>query len=144
MKNFTTILATAVLLLGLSGCSYLFYPRADEFSEKAKGPTNVETVLNLTTMMEVSAEASKGGAGYDQPLDDLHNQFHAFDNMLCCIEQTKRETPTYDLVVTHNKELWAIFKRIWKFKDTQPQREEHLALFKTKVQELRTTLEALK
>ena len=80
-------------------------------------------------MMETSAEASKGGQGYDQSLDDLHNQFHAFDDMLCCIDEAKREPhPTYDLAVTHNKELWAIFKRIWKFKDTQPQRDEHLAL----------------
>ena len=64
--------------------------------------------------------------------------------MLCCVDEVKRATPAYDLAVTHNKELWAIFKRIWKFKDTQPQRDEHLDLFKTEVQELRTTLEALK
>ncbi len=144
MKKIVALLATAVLLTGLSGCSYLFYPRADEYAQKAKGTTSVETVLNLTTMMEASAEASKGGTGYDQSLDDLHNQFHAFDNTLCCVDEAKRETPTYALVVTHNKELWAIFKRIWKFKDTQPQRDEHLDLFKTEVQELRMTLESLK
>ncbi|MDH5426875.1 MAG: hypothetical protein OEY57_01680 [Nitrospirota bacterium] len=46
--------------------------------------------------------------------------------------------------MTHNKELWAIFKRVWKFKDMQPQRDEHLALFKAEVQELRASLEALK
>ena len=94
--------------------------------------------------MEESAEASKRGTGNDQALDDLHNQFHAFDHSLCCIEEAKRETPTYALAVTHNKELWAIFKRVWKFKDTQPQRDEHLELFKTEVQELRSTLEALR
>ena len=65
MKKIVALLATAVLLTGLSGCSYLFYPRADEYAEKAKGTTSVETVLNLTTMMEASAEASKGGTGYD-------------------------------------------------------------------------------
>jgi hypothetical protein len=144
MHKIAAILATVALIIGLSGCSYLFYPRADEYVEKAKGSTSVETVLNLTTMMEASAEASKGGTGYDQSLDDLHNQFHAFDNSLCCVEEAKRATPAYALAVTHNKELWAIFKRIWKFKDTQPQRDEHLALFKTEVQELRATLEALK
>lgn len=64
--------------------------------------------------------------------------------MLCRVEKAKRETPAYDLAVTHNKELWAIFKRMWKFKDTQPQRDEHLTLFKTEVQELRTSLEVLK
>ncbi len=144
MQKIAAILATAALITGFSGCSYVFYPRADEYAQKAKGTTSVETVLNLTTMMEASADASKGGTGYDQPLNDLHNQFHAFDNTLCCVDEVKRETSTYALAVTHNKELWAIFKRIWKFKDTQPQRDEHLALFKTEVQELRATLEALK
>lgn len=144
MKKLVAFLATAALITGLSGCSYIFYPRADDYAVKAKGATSVETVINLTTMMEASAEASKGGTGYDQALDDLHNQFHAFDNSLCCIDEAKRETPAYDLAVTHNKELWAIFKRVRKFKDMQPQRDEHLALFKTEVQELRTSLEALK
>ena len=144
MKKIAAVFATVGLIAGLSGCSYVFYPRADDFAAKAKGATSIETVLNLATMMETSAEASKGGQGYDQSLDDLHNQFHAFDDMLCCVEQAKRETATYDLAVTHNKELWAIFKRLWKFKDAQPQRDEHLALFKTEVQELRATLEALK
>ena len=144
MQKIAASLATAVLIAGLSGCSYVFYPRADDYAAEAKGATSVETLFNLTTMMEASAEASKGGTGYDQGLDDLHNQFHAFDNSLCCVENAKRETPTYALAVTHNKELWAIFKRVWKFKDTQPQRDEHLDLFKMEVQELRATLEGLK
>ena len=144
MQKIAAIFATAVCIIGLSGCSYIFYPRADDYAAKAKGSNSVETVLNLTHMMEASAEASKGGTGYDQALDDLHNQFHAFDNTLCCVDEAKRETPAYALAVTHNQELWAIFKRLWKFKDTQPQRDEHLALFTTEVQELRGTLEALK
>lgn len=143
MQKITSMFTVAVLLVGLSGCGALFYPRADDYAAKAKGSTSIETVLNLTAMMEASAEASKGGTGYDQPLDDLHNQFHAFDDSLCCVEEDKRAMSAYDLAVTHNKELWAIFKRIWKFKDTQPQRDEHLVLFKTEVQELRTSLEAL-
>jgi len=144
MKKVVTFLAAAVLIVGISGCSTLIYPRADEYAEKAKGATSVETLLNLTNMMETSAKASKGGKGVDQPLDDLHNQFHAFDNTLCCVEKAKRETPTYDLAVTHNKELLVIFKRIWKYKDIQPQRDEHLDLFATEVKEIRTTLELLK
>ena len=144
MQKIAAMVLTAALLLGFTGCSYVFYPRADDYAAQAKGSTHVETVLNLTCVMEASAEAAKGGTGNDQSLDDLHNQFHAFDNTLCCVDEAKRETPTYALAVTHNKELWAIFKRIWEFKDVQPQRDEHLALFKTEVQELRTTLEALK
>jgi len=144
MRKILLILAAAILMNGLAGCSYLFYPRASEFTEKAKGATSIETLLNLTAMMESSAQASKGGQGYDQPLDDLHNQFHAFDDSLCCVDKAKREASTYALAVTHNKELWAIFKRVWKFKDTQPQRDEHLDLFITEVKELRVTLRALK
>ena len=144
MQKIAAILATAVLMTGLSGCSYLFYPHADEFAQKAKGETTIGTLTNLTTMMEASAQASKGGKGYDKPLNDLHNQFHAFDDMLCCVDKAKRETPAYDLAVTHNKELWTIFKRVWKFRDTQPQRDEHLDLFMTELKELQASLATLK
>ena len=133
-----------LVLLSSSGCSYLFYPHAKEFREKAKGADTVETLLNLTTMMETSAKAAQGGKGDDQAFSDLHNQFHAFDNTLCCVEKDKRERPAYALAVTHNKELWAIFKRALKFKDDQPQRSQHLELFATEVRELRESLQALK
>ena len=144
MRRVTTVFIAAFVVVNLTGCSYLFYPRASEFAEKAKGANGVETLLNLTTMMEASAKASKGGNGYDQPLNDLHNQFHAFDGALCCLEKDKREQPAYALAVTHNKELWAIFKRVWKFKDDQPQRDQHLDLFATELRELRETLQTLK
>ncbi|MGB0911805.1 MAG: hypothetical protein ACPGYT_15710 [Nitrospirales bacterium] len=144
MKRIFAIVAIGIMLLGLSGCSYLFYPRADEYAAKAKGTTSVDTLLNLTNMMDASADAAKGGKGNDQAFDNLHNQLHAFDETLCCVDETKRQTATYDLAVTHNKELWTIFKRIWKFKDDQPQRDEHLTLLKTEIQEIRETLEALK
>ncbi len=144
MNKVVIFLAAAILFMGFSGCSYLHYPRADEYAEKAKGATTVETMLNLTAMMEASAQASKGGKGEDQSLDDLHNQFHAFTSTLCCVEKAKRETPAYDLAITHNKELWTIFKRVWKFRDTQPQRDDHLDLFITEIKELRATLELLK
>jgi hypothetical protein len=95
-------------------------------------------------MMEASAKAAQPGRGKDQAFEDLHNQFHAFDNTLCCVDKAKRETPAYALAVTHNKELWAVFKRVWKFKDDQPQRSQHLELFATEVRELRESLQALK
>jgi len=144
MRRTIGFLALTALLIGLSGCSYLFYPNAKEFAAKAKGATSVETLINLTTMMEASAKASKGGRGYDQPLNDLHNQFHAFDDALCCVEKDKRETAAHALAVTHNKELWAIFKRVWKFKDDQPQRDQHLDLFASEVREMRETLQTIK
>ncbi len=132
------------VLLTAGGCSYIYYPHAKDFTEKAKGGNTVETLINLTTMMESSAKAGQQGRGKDQALDDLHNQLHAFDNNICCVDKKKRELPAYDLVVTHNKELWAIFKRVWKFKDDQPQRSQHLELFATEVRELRDSLQTLK
>ena len=113
-------------------------------AEKAKGADSVDTLINLTTMLEASAKAAQPGKGVDQPLDDLHNQFHAFENSLCCVEKAKRETPAYALAVTHHKEMTAIFKRVWKFKDDQPQRSQHLELFAAEVRELRDSLQALK
>ena len=144
MRKFVTLLAAAALIAGFSGCSYLFYPHADDFANKAKGSTTIETLLNLTTMMEASAQAAKGGKGHDQAFDDLHNQLHAFDDRLCCIDKAKRETSTYALAVTHNKELWAVFKRTWKFRNTQPHRDEHLDLFVVELKEIRASLQALK
>ena len=138
------LLVLALMLTGLTGCSYLFYPRASEFAEKAKGANSVDTLLNLTNMMEASATAAKGGRGVDQALDDLHNQFHAFHGARCCIDKAKREQPAYALAVTHDKELWAIFKRLWKFKDDQPQRDQHLDLLSAELKELRETLHTLK
>src|SRR5438309_10432909 len=80
MRSLTNLLAAAMLLISLTGCSYLFWPRADEYLQKAKGANGVETILNLTTMLEASAKAAPGGKGYDQSLNDLHHQFHAHDH----------------------------------------------------------------
>jgi hypothetical protein len=95
-------------------------------------------------MAEASAKAAKGGKGVDQPFDDLHNQFHAINDSICCVEKSVREQPAYALAVTHNKELKAIFRRLWKFKDDQPQRDQHLDLLVSEVQELRQTLQTLR
>jgi len=141
--KFMLAIAT-LLLLNTSGCSYLFYPHAKEFTEKAKGATGVETLINLTHMAEGSANAAKGGKGVDQPLDDLHNQFHAIDNSICCVEKSVKEQPAYALSITHNKELRTIFKRLWKFKNDQPQRDQHLDLFVSELQEMRQTLQTLR
>ncbi|TLY43436.1 MAG: hypothetical protein E6K58_05320, partial [Nitrospirae bacterium] len=76
-----------------SGCSYLFYPRAEEFLEKAKGATGVETMLNLAAMLEATAKAAHGGQGYDAPLNDLHNQFHALKGAFCQVTKEQASTP---------------------------------------------------
>jgi len=144
MQSLTRLLATAILLISLSGCSYLFWPRADEYLRQAKGATGVETIVNLTTMLEASAKAAHGGKGYDQPLNDLHNQFHALDNAFCGVTKEQAATPAYTLAVTKEKELFAIFKRLWKYKSDQPQRDDHLDLFAQEVRELRETVQRLK
>lgn len=140
----TMLPLAVVFLVSTSGCSYLFYPHAKEFTAKAKGTTEVETLINLTNMAEATAQKAKGGKGVDQPFDDLHNQFHAIDDGLCSVEKSVREQPAYALTVTHDKELVAIFKRLWKFKSDQPQRDQHLDLFISEVQEMRQTLQSLR
>ena len=144
MRGVLTGLVLGVLVFGMSGCSVFFYPHANEFAAKAKGSNSVETLINLTNMMEESAQKAQPGKGYDQPLDDLHNQFHAFDNTVDSVEKPNSETPAYQLLVTHNKELWAIFKRAWNFRDDQPQRRQHLELFGKEVRETREALDALR
>jgi hypothetical protein len=138
------MLVGAVLMVSATSCSYIFYPRADEFAEKAKGATGVETLVNLTTMLAASAQAARGGKGYDQPLNDLHNQFHALHDAMCGVTKEQAETPAYAMAVTINKEMWVIFKRLWKFKDDQARRDDHLDRFVMHVQALRGTLQAIK
>jgi hypothetical protein len=138
------LLSLSFLLIGLSGCSYLLYPRADDYAMQAKGATAVETMINLTTMMEASAAQAKGKKGKDQALDDYHNQLHALFDTFSEVPKEQAKTPAYDLAVTHKKELTAIFWRLWKFKDDQPQRDQHLDVSITELKELRETLRMIK
>jgi hypothetical protein len=137
-------LALTIMLTSLSGCSYLFYPRAGDYAAQAKGASGVETMINLTNMMEVSATKAKGGKGVDAAFDDLHNQFHALNDAFCGVTDAQAKSPAYDLAVTHKKELLAVFKRLWKFKGDQPQRDLHLDLLSAELKELRETLQTIK
>ena len=144
MQRTMGFLALALILTSLSGCSYLFYPRAGDYATQAKGASGVETIANLATMMEGTAARAKGGKGVDAAFDDLHNQFHALHDAFCDVTDAQGKTPAYALAVTHKKELSAIFKRLWKFKDDQPQRDQHLELLATELKELRETLRTIK
>jgi hypothetical protein len=144
MQRLIGSLTVAFLLTTLSGCSYLFYPRAGDYAAQAKGASGVETMINLTNMMEATASKAKGGKGVDTTFDDLHNQFHALMDSFCGVTEAQAKTPTYDLAVTHKKELGSIFGRLWKFKDDQPQRDQHLDLLNTELKELRDTLQTIK
>ena len=144
MERTFGLLALSVLLIGLSGCSYLFYPRAADYAAQAKGSSGVETMINLTNMMEASAAKAKGGKGIDKAFDDLHNQFHALHNSFCDVTEAQAKQPEYALAYTHDKELWAIFKRLWYYNDVQPHRDQHLDLLSEELKELRETLQTIK
>ncbi len=144
MRRVIGLLSLSVLLIGLSGCSYLFYPRAGDYAMQAKGASGVETMINLTTMMEATAAKAKDGKGVDTAFDDLHNQFHALSDAFCGVTDAQAKMPAYDLAVTHKKELRTIFKRLWKFKGDQPQRDLHLDLLATELKELRDTLQTIR
>ena len=72
MQLVTGLLMTALMLTTLSGCSYLFYPRAGDYATQAKGANGAETLVNLTSMMEATASKAKGGKGVDAAFDDLY------------------------------------------------------------------------
>jgi len=144
MQRMIGLLALALMLTTLSGCSYLFYPRAGDYATQAKGASGVETMINLTNMMEATAAKAKGGKGVDNAFDDLHNQLHALMDSFCGVTKEQAKTPAYDLALTHKKELGAVFGRLWKFKDDQPQRDQHLDLLTAELKELRETLQTIK
>jgi len=144
MQRLIGFLTLSSLLISFSGCSYFFYPRAGDYAAQAKGATGVETMINLTNMMEATAAKAKGGKGVDNAFDDLHNQLHALLDSFCGVTEAQAKTPAYDLAVTHKKEVGAIFRRLWKFKDDQPQRDQHLDLLAAELKELRETLQTLK
>jgi len=87
------LLSLSMLLIGLSGCSYLFYPRAGDYATQAKGASGVETMINLANMMEATAAKAKGGKGVDTAFDDLHNQFHALSDAFCGVTDAQAKTP---------------------------------------------------
>ena len=144
MQRTIGLLVLALTLTSLSGCSYLFYPRAGDYATQAKGSSGVETMINLANMMEATAAKAKGGKGVDTAFDDLHNQFHALNDAFCGVTDAQAKTPAYDLAITHKKEMTVIFKRLWKIKDDQPQRDQHLDLLNAELQELRGTLQTVK
>jgi len=144
MARTMNIMAVIILLTVTSGCSYLFYPRAGDYAAQAKGATAIDTLVNLTTAMEATATKAKGGKGNDAAFDDYHNQLHALLDSYCEVTKEQQKTPAYDLAVTHKKELVTIFKRLWKFKDDQPQRDQHLDLSIAELKELRETLQTIK
>jgi len=106
--------------------------------------STLSTGSRRTGTPEATASKAKGGKGVDAAFDDLHNQFHALSDSYCSVTDAQSKTPAYALAVTHKKELGAIFKRLWKFKDDQPQRDQHLDLLAAELKELKETLQTIK
>ncbi|MCP9461764.1 MAG: hypothetical protein NNA24_06955 [Nitrospira sp.] len=144
MKPSIGIVAFCVVLLMQAGCSYLFYPRADDYARQAKGTTAVDTLLNLTSMLEASAAQAKGGKGKDQALDDYHNQLHALFDTIDTAVASQITPPTSDLLITHKKTLRLLFHRLWALKDQQPQRDQHLNRCLAELRSLREALQGFK
>lgn len=144
MKHLSGILGLCLLFTVSSGCSYLFYPRADDYAQQAKGATTVDTLLNLTSMLEASAAQAKGGKGKDQALDDYHNQLHALFDTIDAAIASQIAPPASDLLLTHKKTLRLLFHRLWAFKDQQPQRDQHLDWCLAELRSLREVLQGVK
>ncbi|MCS6897646.1 MAG: hypothetical protein NZM29_06690 [Nitrospira sp.] len=144
MKQTCGILGLCLLFTVSSGCSYLFYPRAAEYAQQARGATVVETMSNLTTMLEASATNAKGGTGKDLALDSYHNQLHALFDAVDEAVATQVKPPASDRLLTHKKTLRLLFHRLWTLKDQQPQRDYHLDLCLGELKRLRETLQTLK
>ena len=93
--------------------------------------------------MESSGQQAKTEVGESPGLHDLHNQFHALHRSFCDFSDQQAGTPAYEQAVTFNKELKTVFHRLWKFKEDPALRAAHLDIFLSRVQELRTALQAI-
>lgn len=130
------------IILLFTGCSYT-HQQSQEFLKLAKGPTGVATALNLIEMMETSVQQAKIESGKSPGLTALHDQFHALRHSLCEATDAQINTTTYDKAVTINKEMKAVFHRLWDYKDDPARRALHLDLFDNRLKELKQALHAI-
>lgn len=147
MRAFSTsslTLACLVLALTQGGCSYLFYPKADTYLHQAKGTSGPDTISNLVGMLEASAKAARSPQNYQAGMDDLHNQLHALDDAYCQVTKQQAASPAYSKATTLRKELWTIFKPLWRNRENQALREAHLDLFSARLQEVRAAVQDIR
>ncbi|MGV7228451.1 MAG: hypothetical protein ACQ9IQ_07300 [Nitrospirales bacterium] len=140
-RFFLLFVLSSVLLL--SGCGSLMHPKADEFYSQAKGATGKQTALALLAMMEDSVQQAKTELGESPGLDNLHNQFHAFHGTFCEFTEQQSATTAFEKAYTLNKELKAIFHRLWNFKNDTALRVFHLGLFSDRLKELKEVLQSI-
>ena len=136
-------LLLAALLVGVTGCSSLFNPRAEEFYNEAKGATGVQTGLALIAMMETSIQQAMNETGEAGGVADLHDQFHALHGAFCQMTEAQASRTAYVYSVTVRKEMRTIFHRLWKYRDDPVLRNLHLGLFAARLQELKMALKGI-
>ena len=95
---------------------------------------------NLIGMLR-NAKAARAPQNHQAGVDDLHNQLHALDDAFCQVTKPQTETVAYSKA-TCRKELWTIFKPLWRHRDDQP--VHGLISFNARLQDLRESLRALK
>ena len=138
------ILHFAFLIALLPACGHVMHPKADAYLEQAKGGDGLETLLNLTAMMQHTLSGTVSSQSVQADLDTLHDQFHALKNGFCLVSETRRAHPSFVQAVTIRKEMKTVFHRLWKFREDPALRRAHLDLFGKRVHELRDALERVK
>ncbi len=144
MKRTVVAVALLVSLAGLTGCGSLMHPRAGEFLEQAKGPSGIETQINLTNMIEASIKSVRGKTDYEAGLDTVHNQLYALKKSSCDVTEEQAKTLAYAKAATLRREVRIVFHRLWKTREDQAQRDMHLDLLARRIGELREALQAVK
>ncbi len=138
--TFSLLIALALLL----GCSHVMHPKAGEYLQQARGADGVETLLNLTSMMEATVKATRGTAAYEPSFEKLHDQFHALHGAMCGVSETQAAQPGYVKAVTLEREMRALFHRLWEYRRDDTLRDVHLDLFAARLQELRSALQSVR
>jgi hypothetical protein len=132
-----------VVLLASVGCGRMMHPKAGEILQQAKGPSGIDTQINLTTKISEQIGVLRRQRNYESGLDLLHNQLYALKTTACDVTEAQSKTVAYAKAVTLRKEVGTIFHRLWKSREDQARRDAHLDLLGKRIQELRDTLQEI-
>lgn len=134
----------SLLCVLLVGCAHVMHPKAGEYLAQAQGADGLETLLNLTAMMEVTVKETRGTAAYEPSFEKLHDQFHALHGAMCGVSEAQAAQPGYVKAVTLEKEMRALFHRLWEYRRDDTLRDVHLDLFAARLRELRSVLQSVR
>lgn len=134
----------SLIFVLLVGCSRIMHPKAGEYLQQAQGADGVETLLNLTAMMEATVEKTRRSAAYESNIHTLHDQFHALHEAMCGVSEAQAAHPDYVKAVTLEKGMRTVFHRLWEYQRDDTLRDMHLDLFAARLQELRSSLQSVR